>query len=232
MRRARLLLISAVLALVAPAALTLAPAQAVTTITGTLLSASGGSPALAEATVDLLTDNSGSPGSVVDTVTTGADGTFTLAAGSDPDYFIRVTRNNYHGGIVTGPVDEAKIVSFDGATQGYAPGTALGDVSMIPSFIRGYVVNPATGKRVSGVRVTARSANDLSHPEAVDYTNSRGVFTLTGLECEDDCYLYFRGNPVGYENGYRTCSATVAPTFGAGCASPLGNIGKVKLQHL
>ena len=229
MRRARLLLIPAVIILAASSALTVSPAQALApAISGTLLSASEGSPPLAGATVKLYTDSSGAPGSVVYTVTTGSDGTFSLSAGSDPDYFIGVTRGNYHGGFVGNGFVQSDSTFY----ETYAPSTDVGDVYMVPSFIRGYVVNPATGKRVSGVKVTARSQSDLSHPEAADYTDSRGVFTLTGLECEDDCYLYFRGHPVSFENGYRACSGAVVATWGDACAAPLGNIGKVKLQHL
>ena len=233
MRLARVMLIAALMALVAPFAMT--PAHALApAITGTLLSASGdGTTPLAGATVKLYTDSSGTPGTVIDTVTTAADGTFSLSAGSDPDYFIKVTRTSYHGGFVGG-AEPAYVQSDPSFYNTYAPGTDVGEVYMVPSFIRGYVVNPATGKRVAGVRVAARSGSKASklELESVDYTNRNGVFTVTGLECEDDCYLFFRGNPVDYENGYRACNAAVVPTWGEACASPLGAIGKIRLQHL
>jgi hypothetical protein len=227
MRRAIFLVLSAIVALVAP--LTMAPAQALTaTITGTLLSASPGAPPLAGATVKLYTDASGAPGSVIDTVTTDSTGNFSLDAGSDPDYFIRVTRTDYQGGFVGGGFVQSSSTFYDT----YAPGTAVGDVYMIPTFIRGYVVNPATGKRVSGVKVTARAYGAWTTPEAADVTNSNGVFVLRGFDCEDNCYLKFLGHPVDYENGYRACNGGVVATWGAACASPLGNIGKIRLQHL
>lgn len=229
MRLARLLIVSALLSLAAP--LAMAPAQALSApITGTLRSASGdGTTPLSNATVELYSVNgSGLPGSVVATDTTGADGTFSLPAGSDPGYFVKVTRSNYR----TGYVGHGYVQTDVTYAEQYPSGTALGDVYVVPSFIRGYVVNPATGNRVSGIKVTARAYGDWKNPEAADTTNSRGVFVLTGLECEDDCYLKFLGHPVDYENGYRACSGGVVATWGAACASPLGFIGKVRLQHL
>jgi hypothetical protein len=230
MRLARLLLVTALVSLAAP--LAMAPAQAlVAPITGTLLSASGdGTTPLAGATVELWTDGGTSPGSATGTTaTTASDGSFSLPAGSDPDYYVKVTSpSNYRAGFIGGG-----FVQTDPAyAEAYPSATNLGDVYMLPSFIRGYVVNPATGNRVSGVKVSARAYGDWKNPEAVDYTNSRGVFVLNGIQCEDDCYLYFRGHPVNYENGYRACSGAVVATWGDACASPLGFIGKVRLQHL
>ena len=230
MRLARLLLVSTLMLLAAP--LAMASAQGLTaSISGTLLSASGnGTTPIAGATVTLWTDSGSGPGSATSTTTTTAtDGSFSLPAGSDPHYYVKVTYNsNYRPGFVGGG-----FVQTDPAwAESYAPGTALGDVYMIPAFIRGYVVNPATGNRVSGVKVSARAYGDWKTAEAVDYTNRNGVFVLRGFECEDDCYLKFQGNPVNYENGYRACNGSVVPTWGAACASPLGNIGKIRLQHL
>lgn len=37
---------------------------------------------------------------------------------------------------------------------------------------------------------------------------------------------------MGYENGYRSGEATVVATFGDACASPLGSIGKTRIDHL
>lgn len=230
MRRAILLILSAAVALVAP--LTMAPAQALTAaITGTLLSASGnGTTPIAGATVQLWTDGGSGPGSATATsVTTAADGTFSLPVGSDPDYYVKVSyTSNYRTGFIGGGFVQTD-PSF---AEAYPSSTDLGEVYMIPSFIRGYVVNPATGKRVSGVKVTARAYGDWKTAEAVDYTNRNGVFVLTGIQCEDDCYLKFLGHPVNYENGYRACNGSVVPTWGAACASPLGPIGKIRLQHL
>lgn len=232
MRLTRLSLISAVITLAASSALTLSPAQAlIPPISGTLLSASGnGTTPIAGATIELWTDGGSGPGSATGTsVNTAADGSFSLPAGSDPDYYVKVTyTSNYRPGFVGGG-----FVQTDPTfAESYTPGTDLGDVYMVPSFIRGYVVNPATGNRVSGVKVSARAYGDWKTAEAVDYTNRNGVFVLRGFECEDDCYLKFQGNPVNYENGYRACNGGVVPTWGEACASPLGNIGKIRLQHL
>lgn len=230
MRLARLLLISALMSLAAP--LAMSPAQALTApITGTLLSASGnGTTPIAGATVELWTDGGSGPGSATgSTATTAADGSFSLPAGSDPGYYVKVTyTSNYRTGFLGGG-----FVQTDPTyAESYPSATDLGDVYMIPSFIRGYVVNPATGKRVSGVKVTARAYGDWKNPEAADTTNRNGVFVLNGIQCEDDCYLKFLGHPVNYENGYRACNGSVVATWGAACASPLGNIGKIRLQHL
>ena len=36
----------------------------------------------------------------------------------------------------------------------------------------------------------------------------------------------------GFETGYRACNATVVETWGEACASPIGRIGKVRLDRL
>ena len=93
-------------------------------------------------------------------------------------------------------------------------------------------MNSKTGKPLPGVKVSVRPGDDLSKPEGIDFTNARGVFRVDGLECEDDCALYFRGRPKGYENGYWGCAKVVVRTWDDACAAPLGSIGKVRIDQL
>jgi hypothetical protein len=60
--------------------------------------------------------------------------------------------------------------------------------------------------------------------------DAEGRFVITGLECEDDCYLKLNGSDVGHEVGYRACSGGVVADWGDACASPIGRIGKVRLD--
>ena len=233
MRRTRLLIVAAVLACLAP--LTMAPAEAgsMAAITGTVNGVSGdGSVPLGSVTVSLYTvDSSGDPavpGSFVTSTTSASDGSFSVTPPGPGPYFVQVTRANYHPGFIGMDYAQSDPQYYDQ----FSAGANLHDVYMVPSFIRGFVVNPATGKRVRGVKVVARGQSDWSHPEAVDYTDRDGNFVLTGIECEDDCYLYLKGQPVGYENGYRGCAGGVVATWPDACASPIGRIGKIRLQHL
>ena len=100
----------------------------------------------------------------------------------------------------------------------------------LPAFIRGRIVDSANGHAVRGVKVTARSANDVTQVEGADTTNRNGVFVITGLECEDDCYLKANGSDRGYETGFRACNAQVVADWGDACGSPIGKIGKVFLD--
>ena len=80
--------------------------------------------------------------------------------------------------------------------------------------------------------MSRRDANDDLAVEGSDTTDSNGVFRVTGITCEDDCYLRMNGSARSFEVGYRACNATVVATWGDACASPIGRIGKVRLDHL
>jgi hypothetical protein len=238
MRRRLALLLAAFLGFSAVTVVVVAgsqPATAAGLLQGRLASAVDNDLFLPGATVNLRTVTESGPGVVVDTDTTDSDGRFALDAGPTPDdeYYVQVTLNNYRGGYVGGAVDDDNYVQFDASFAAtYSPGVNLGRVFIVPSFIRGVLINAATGARVPNVKVSVRPGDDLTKPEGVDFTNAKGVFKVKDIECEDDCALYFLGHPQHYENGYWSCARTVVPTWGDACASSLGNIGRVRIDHL
>ncbi len=213
------------------------PASATDQIYGRLVDAVAAThPGASGMTVRLLTVTAGGPGTVVASDVTDSNGYFQLDPGPSPDdeYYVRVVPGNWQGGWV-GP-DAGGGPEYVQPSPGYAatygPGAHLGNIYDNPAYIRGIVVNAATGHPVSGVHVTAKDANDSMAVEGSDDTNSSGVFRVTGITCEDSCYLKVNGTSRGYEVGFRACDATVVPTWGAACASPIGRIGKVRLDHL
>lgn len=230
MRRSLALLLSACLAALALVTVS-SSAQAATSITGRLVDGTAaGSPAVAGMEVRLIESDGGSPSTVVDTVTTAADGSFSLDPGASAaeEFFVRAVAGDYQAGWV-GDGWLQKDVAF---AQTFGPGVDLGDVSAIPAFIRGTVVNSVTKKPVGGIRVTARSQDQIKEVDGADLTNKDGVFRINGLTCEDDCYLKINGSEKGYETGYRACNAKVVATWGDACASPLGRIGRIFLDRL
>ena len=210
------------------------PATAAAPLVGKLVSATDPSVGLPGATVRLRTVTESGPGPVVSTDTTDDDGRFSLDAGDAPEdeYYVEITKPNYRGGYVGGE-PSFKYVQFSADFAAtYGPSGSLGKIRIVPAFIRGVLVNSKTGKPVPGVKVSVRPGDDITKPEGTDVTNARGVFKVNGIECEDDCALYFLGRPKGYENGYWGCAHTVVATWGDACASSLGNIGKVKIDKL
>lgn len=176
-----------------------------------------------------LLGSEGGPGAVVDTATTAADGTFALDAGPDPEdeYYVQGAPGAYQGGYVGGSPTFLQPDAADAAT--WSADAALGKIRANPAFIKGVLVDAATRRPVRGVRVYAGT----QHQAPVDsvITDAKGRFRLQGITCEDECYLRFRGRPR-YENGYRGCAGGVVATWGAACASPLGAIGKVRIDQL
>jgi hypothetical protein len=192
----------------------------------------GGDP-VPGTTVRLHMDDGGAPGAVVDTETTDATGEFTLSPTTDGLYWVEVVRNNQvQGGYVadfaTGPSWVEPSPSDPAAPV--ANGTHLGRVLALPSYIQGFVVNAATGARVGGVRVTTRDVIVRDVVLNADTTDSNGVFRVPIFQ--EDLGLYFKGAARGYESGWRACNTTVVPRWGLACGSPLGNIGKIKLDRL
>lgn len=239
MRRSLALVVSALLA---SAALTVgvlaasSPSSAAGLLTGRLVDSTGGHPSVVGATVKLRTVTETGPGTVVDTDTTNSAGEFALNAGPSPDdeYYVQVVAGTYQGGYVGGApgaaINWVEAIAENGAT--YSPDAAIGKIYDNPAFIQGRLIDATTKKPVKNVKVTARSANDIAQVEGSDVTNARGVFRITGLECEDDCYLKFAGAPQGYEIGFRSCPGGVVADWGDACASPIGLIGKVRIEHL
>lgn len=171
----------------------------------------------------------GGPGAVVDTATTAANGTFALDAGPDPqdEYYVQGAPGAYQGGYVGG---SPKFLQPDVAYAAtWSADAALGKILANPAFIKGVLVDAATRRPVRGVRVYAGTQHQAPVDSVV--TDAKGRFRLQGITCEDDCYLRFRGRPR-YENGYRGCAGGVVATWGDACASPLGAIGKVRIDRL
>ncbi|WP_395691534.1 carboxypeptidase-like regulatory domain-containing protein [Nocardioides sp.] len=206
-------------------------AQAISPVTGKIVDITGAKPPVVGATVRLraLTD-SGGPGAIVASDTTDSSGKFALDAGPSPDdeYYVQVVAGEYQGGFVGG--DPLFVQPSVGYAATYGPHASLGKIWANPAFIRGTIVDSVTKKPLRGIKVAARSYNDGWQTEGVDYTNRAGAFSINGIECEDDCYLRVDGSAKGYEVGYRGCYGGVVPTWGDACASPIGRIGKVRLD--
>ncbi len=204
------------------AALSAPPAVAAPVVSGRVMDTATGAP-LSGFSVRLLQNVGGRPGAVVDTAATNRDGYFSLDAPPRAGgYFVQHLAGRYQAGWVGGPLGERYFQARFANADRYSSGAKLGKIYTVPAFIRGVVVDSSSGARVAGVKVTARSANDLSSVEASDTTDRAGRFELTGIDFEDDGALRFAGVPVGYEVGYLACDFEVVGSFGDACASPLG----------
>lgn len=99
-----------------------------------------------------------------------------------------------------------------------------------PTYVKGMVVNSATGNPVRGVYVTLRNPSG-SVVIAADTTNANGVYRMDGLD-SDEYSVKFRGMPRGYENGWLGCGHGVVPTWGEACTFAPGPLGKARLDPL
>ncbi len=223
-------LLSAALVIACLVAIGTTAANAADPLTGRLIDSTGSHPAVAGATVRLRTVTDSGPGAVVDTDTTSASGVFELDAGASPDdeYYVQVLPGDYQGGYVGGGSPTWVEGSAEGAAT-WSPHSHLGTIRANPAFIRGVVIDSVTHDPIAGVKVTSRSANDIGQVEGSDVTNRHGIFRITGLECEDDCYLKLNGG-TAHETGFRSCSGGVVADWGDACASPIGRIGNVRLD--
>ena len=133
-------------------------------------------------TVRLHVNDGGTPGAVVDTVTTNATGNFTLSPTSDGNYWVEVVRNaRVQGGYVADyPGGQPSFVQYEFFADAtlVASGTNLGRTLDAPSFISGFVVNAANGNRLSGIAVSIRDVRRLGRLVAGDTTNSNGFFKI------------------------------------------------------
>src|SRR5436190_3752190 len=130
-------------------------ASAATAIVGQVVD-SGTDLPVAGTTLRLRVDDAGVPGAVVATATTEVDGEFSITPPAAGSYWVEVLRDaNIQGGYVsdftTGP-SAVQAAPSDPAAP-IPNGTHLGRVLALPSYIQGFVVNPATGARVRGIRV-------------------------------------------------------------------------------
>lgn len=228
MRRLLALLVAACLALLILAVVAGPPAAvAADPLKGRLVDGTGSHPAVQGATVRLRTVTAGGPGTVVATDVTDSDGKFSLDAGATPDdeYYVQVVAGTYQGGYI----GEDYVQPGPEYAVTWGPHASIGTVRALPAFIRGVIVNGATGNPVSGVKVTVRDPAHLYTVIDADITGRAGAFRLNGITCED-CALKVNGLDRGYEVGWRACNAGVVPTWGDACGSPIGRIGKVFLD--
>lgn len=230
------------LALMLPAALVAAlsialPSSALvsTAITGQLFDYRTGA-VVGNSTVQLREVNGdGSVGAVVTTGVTAGDGTFSLTPPdpADAGYWVEVLADSriQHGYVddhATGP----SWLQWDTASADQiAPGTDLGHVNGIPSFVRGTVVNAANGNPLGGIRVSLRDAGSLTTILGTAVTNSSGWFRISGIEGED-FGLRVIGRDRGFETGWLACNNSVVRTWGAACAAGPGGVGRVRLDRL
>lgn len=217
--------LAAVLQAMAPS-----PATAGTVITGKVVQY-GGDP-VPGTTVLLHEDDGGAPGAVIDTVTTDATGSFVLSPTDDADHWVEVVRNSrVQGGYVSDEATGPSYVQYDVAdATPISSGTDLGRVLSAPSFISGVVVNAANGNRLRGINVSTRDVLALGTVLHADTTDTNGFFRIPIWG--EDFGLRVNGDARGFERGWRACNATVVPTWGAACQSPIGRIGRVKLDRL
>ena len=178
----------------------------------------------------LTTEPDGSPGTEVSSAVTGADGRFSLPtdpAPTETEFWVRVEPGEYQGGWVGNGY--VQLDQDFGDT--YAPGSMLAKIGATPAYVSGRMVDDGTGNPVPGVVVTMRPATDRSTVEGRDRTGPLGRFRIDGLRGDDDSWgLKANGAPVGYESGWRSCAATIVPTWGAACGAPLGEIGDIRIE--
>ncbi len=220
-----------VLAVVAALFQAVAPPQATAgaVITGKVVQY-GGDPA-PRTRVRLYQDDGGAPGTLVDTVRTDSDGSFTLSPTVDVQHWVEVVRNHrVQGGFVKDRASGPSYVQFDIAYAApVVPGTNLGRVLAAPSYISGRVVNAANGNRLRGITVSTRDVVALRTVIDSDVTDATGFFRIPIFG--EDFGLRVNGRTRGFENGWRACNGTVVATWGAACQSPIGRIGKVRLDR-
>lgn len=203
-------------------------AQAAPNITGKLRDLTNGVP-VAGQTIRLRANEGGVPGEILQSVVTNSVGDFAVTPPfAARKYFLQLVAGDYQGGYLGH--DSQSFVRLGEEPQLWDPGTDLGSVHAYPAFMRGTVVNAATGQRVRGVVVTARDVVTLEVLEQ-DTTNSNGVFVMTGLN-RDEYAVKLNGSSVGYETGFLGCAHGVVPAWGDACSYGTGKIGKARLDHL
>ncbi len=223
-----------VLAVVAALFTVVSPPQAHAgaVITGQLIDYTTDDP-VPGTTVRLHVNDGGTPGVVVDTVTTNATGNFTLSPTTDGDYWVEVVRNaRVQGGYVADyPGGQPSFVQFEFFADAtlVASGTNLGRTLDAPSFMSGFVVNAANGNKLSGIAVSIRDVSHLSVSVGNDTTNSDGFFKIALFG--EEFGLRINGRARDFETGWAGCHRGVLPTWGEACSYGPGRVGRIRLQH-
>jgi hypothetical protein len=102
--------------------------------------------------------------------------------------------------------------------------------ALIPTYVKGMVVNSSTGNPVSGINVTLRDPVSLDLI-ASDTTNANGVYRMDGLD-SDEYAIKFNGSRRGYETGFLGCGHAVVASFDDACTFAPGPEGKARLDRL
>ncbi len=89
--------------------------------------------------------------------------------------------------------------------------------------LSGVVVSSQDGRPVAGVRVEARSIDDLL-PRATATADADGRFVLRPITMEEIA-LHLDGGAVGYESGYLGFGGVVVPTWGEAVSVGVGELG-------
>ena len=192
--------------------------------------------AVPNATVQLREVNADDTvGAVVAIATTSATGAFSLTPPSpaDADYWVEVLANHriQQPYLLDSPTSPSTLQwDLEFADQ-ITPGTDVGRVNAVSSYLRGKVVNAANGNPLRGISVSLRDAVDRATVVGSAVTNSDGFYRIGGLEGED-FGLRINGTARGFERGWVACNLTVVPTWGAACGVGPGPLGKVKLDRL
>lgn len=181
-------------------------------------------------TVRLRADDSGVAAA---STTSAGDGSFVLmvppVGGS---YYVQVVgTSRWQGGWAGGSTPAHIEFSFDSpATSTYVAGDDLGNLRLPPAWMRGTVVDAATGNPVRGVEVAVKRPGGKV-ALAIDMTGPKGGFYVEGLD-EEEFDVRVDGSARGYETGFWTCASTVTPDRGDACTVGYGNRGKVRIQRL
>ncbi len=203
-------------------------ASAGTAITGRLKDVSNGTSVSGQ-TIRLWSNDGGVPDEIVDTDTTDGAGNYSLtppAAG--PRYFIQLVAGRYQSGYLGH--ENNWFVRLGEQPQLWDPGTGLGPTFGLPAFMRGTVVNSATGNPVQGVLVTVRDVVTLEVLES-DRTDLDGIWSVSGLTL-DEYGIKVNGSSRGYETGFVGCGRGVVASWDDACSFGTGKVGRARLDRL
>ena len=169
----------------------------------------------------------GSPGAVVATTTSAADGRFSVdASGATPRVWVQVVgTTRWQGGHVGGQ-NPAGVQHDVSNADTYLPGTALGRTFVGPRFIRGVVTDAVSGEPVAGadVRLYVPGEAPSGTPERVLHTDAAGVFAATALNDEE--YGIRISGAAGYETGWVGCGSGVVATYEDACTHGTGRLDR------
>ena len=168
-------------------------------ITGTVTAASGGAP-LSDVDVYVYASKTASSYEYIDDVYTDASGVYTLTGLETGTYYLKFEKTDYLPSYYNNRASlaEADAVSV---TQGGVTG-GINATLILGGKITGQVTASAGGASLASVWVQAYASRTDSTSIASAFTNSSGVYTITGLET-GSYYLKFEKTdylPAYYNN--------------------------------